>query len=94
MSYIDRLLVGQVVQDFGPVQEKNWLIGKRTYSVMLVRKSGRLRFVLKSSIVTLIGLSVTYFTLELEEAYQLRDRINQIEALVSSQAMNTPAIVE
>jgi hypothetical protein len=94
MSFFDRLMVGQVVQDFGPVQEKNWLIGKKTNSVMLVRNSGKLRFVLKSSFVTWVGFSITYYTLELEEAYQLRDRINQIEALVKSQGMNGPAIVE
>ena len=94
MSLIDRLLFGQVVQDFGPVHEKNWLLGKSTKSVLLVRKSGRFRFVLKSSYVTWVGFSITYAELELDEAYQLRARINQIEALVKSQAMAVTTIAD
>jgi hypothetical protein len=91
MTFIDRLVMGEVIKDFGPVHEKRWFVGRETQGVLLVRKQGRLRFVLKRSIVTWIGLSVTYIDLELDEAYQLRDCINQMEAFVKNQATGLEA---
>jgi len=94
MSFIDRLLIGQVVKDFGAVHETRWLLGKMTHSVLLARKRDRLRFVLKSSFVSWVGFSVTYVKLELDEAYQLRDRINQMEDIVKRQAAERNAVAQ
>ena len=94
MSIIDRLMIGQVIKDFGHVQERQWLIGKKTQSVLLVRKKEKYQLVLKSLIVRWVGFSVTYHELDLDEAYQLRDYINQIEVLIKDQTRIDNAVTQ
>lgn len=94
MSIIDRLMIGQVIKDFGHVQERQWLIGKKTQSVLLVRKKEKYQLVLKSLIVSWVGFSVTYHELDLDEAYQLRDYINQIEVLIKDQTRIDNAVTQ
>jgi hypothetical protein len=81
MSFIDRLFVGRVIKDFGPVREKSIGVGKITTSVLLVDRHGKLKFVLKRSAWALFGASVSYSEWSLEDAYKLRDLINQTESL-------------
>jgi hypothetical protein len=88
MSIIDRLFVGRVIQDFGTLEEKSFGIGKMKRSALLVEKHGRVYFVIKSSAWVLFGASVSYHEFTLDNAFKLRESINQSEQI----ARNLPPL--
>jgi hypothetical protein len=88
MSFIDRLFVGRVIKDFGLISEKSLFVGKMTTSILLVDRRGKLKFVLKRFARGLFGITVGYSVWSLEEAYKIRDLINQAESL----SRNLPAL--
>ena len=81
MSILDRIFVGQVIKDFGPIEEKNLGLGKITTSALLVEKAGKLNFVLKNSGWFLVSGSFRYEIFTLEEASKLRECINESEQI-------------
>lgn len=81
---IDRLLVGNVIKDFGTLDEKNIGIGKTRHSALLVEKYGQLFFVIKFSGWALFGGSVSYQKFRLDDAARLREYISQSETLAES----------
>jgi hypothetical protein len=87
MSIIDRFFVGKVIKDFGPLEEKYFVIGKSTKSALLAERGGRLAFVLKFSSWMLILGRTSYFELDLEDAYKLREFINQAEQIARYKAI-------
>jgi len=81
MSILDRLFIGKVIKDFGPLEKRSFGVGGMTKSVLLVERQGRLVFVFKESVWFLISASIRYQTLSLDEAYKLRGLINESEQI-------------
>jgi hypothetical protein len=82
MSIFDRIFVGKVIKDFGPVEQKSLILGRYTKSILLVESRGKLRFVLKTSAwIIPFSASVSYHDFSLEDAYKLRDFINESEQI-------------
>jgi len=82
MSIIDRIFVGRVIKDFGPIEQKSLGIGRLTKSVLLTEKRGKLHFILKfSAWLFPLSASVSYEDFTLEDAYKMRDFINESEQL-------------
>lgn len=82
MSIIDRILVGKVIKDFGPIEQQSLGIGKATKSVLLTEQRGKVRFILKTSTWLFpFSANVSYQDFTLEEAYKIRDYINESEQI-------------
>ena len=81
MSIMDRIFVGEVVQDFGVFEEKTFGIGRTKRSALLVKKNGEFRFVIKTTSVALFSASARYFEFDLEDAYKIRQYIDQSERI-------------
>ena len=62
MSFWDRIFMGRVIKDFGPLEEKSFLAGKMKKSLLLVERRGKLKIVFKWSGLALFGASVNYST--------------------------------
>ncbi len=88
MNIIDRIFVGRVIKDFGTLEEKSIGIGKMRKSALLVEKHGRLYFVIKFSVWALFGASVNYQDFLLEDAFKIREYINESEQI----ARNLPPV--
>ncbi len=84
MNIIDRLLAGKVIKDFGAYYERSLGIGREKHSSLLVERRGRYWFVLKSSYLTMLGASVNYQSIPLDDAARLRDQISESEQLVKN----------
>jgi len=84
MSIIDRFFVGNVIKDFGTVDEKSIGIGKMKHSAMLVEKYGKLSFVIKSSAWAFLGASVSYHKIPLDDAAKLREFISESESIAKN----------
>jgi len=89
MSIIDRIFVGKVIKDFGPIRQKSIGIARITDSALLTERRGKLYFVLKSSAWGLLGAGVRYRELSLHDACRLRELINESEQIARSQPPST-----
>ncbi len=88
MSIIDKILLGNIVKDFGVYYERSYGLGKYKRSAFLVEKYGRFYFVLKSSAWFLLTGSVIFERIHLEDAKKLQDYIAESETI----ARNTPPV--
>jgi hypothetical protein len=82
MKILDRIFVGEVIQDFGIIEEKSLGIGRMRKSALLTKKNGKFRFVIKTSSVAFLAASVNYTEFDLEDAYKIRQWIDQSESIV------------
>ena len=84
MSIFDRLFVGKVIKDFGPLEEHSFGVGKFRKSALLAEKGGELKFALKQSGFAVFGGSVSYFELSIDSLSKLRDFIDDAERIAAS----------
>ena len=84
MSIVDRIFVGNVIKDFGTLDEKSIGLGKIKHSALLVEKHGRLFFAIKSSAWALFGASVSYQKFALDDAVKLREFVTESESIVKN----------
>jgi len=82
MNILDRIFAGEVIQDFGIIEDDSLSIGRMRKSALLVKKKGKIRFVIKTSAVAFLAASVTYTEFDLENAYKIRQSIDQSESIV------------
>ena len=82
MNILDRIFVGEVMQDFGIIEDESLGIGRMRKSALLVKKKGKIRFVIKTSAVAFLAASVNYTEFDLENAYKIRQSIDQSESIV------------
>ena len=82
MNILDRIFVGEVIQDFGVISSESLGIGRMKKSALLTKKNGKFRFVIKTSAVAFLAASVNYTEFDLEDAYKIRQWIDQSESIV------------
>jgi len=82
MNILDRIFVGEVIQDFGIIEDQSLGIGRMRKSALLAKKKGKIRFVIKTSAVAFLAASVNYTEFDLENAYKIRQSIDQSESIV------------
>ena len=82
MNILDRIFVGEVIKDFGMIEDQSLGIGRMRKSALLTKKQGKIRFVIKSSAVAFLAASVNYTEFDLENAYKIRQSIDQSESIV------------
>lgn len=87
MSVLDWLFVGNVVMDFGPIEQRSvgigrLKLGRATESVLLIEKAGKIHLVLKSvSWLVPLGGGIGYRGFPMDKAGKLRDLINASERI-------------
>jgi len=86
MRILDRIFMGRVVKDFGPLEEKSFLLGKMKKSLLLVERRGKLKIVFKWSGMALFGASVNYFDLQADSLPRLRQCLDEIQSLSKRQS--------
>jgi hypothetical protein len=89
MNIIDRIFAGNVIKDFGTVDEKPYGFGKMKHTAMLVEKHGQLFFVLKQSIWGILGANVSYDEYALENADKIRAFILESEQIAKNLSPST-----
>ena len=77
MTWIDKLFVGEVVQDFGVVQTKRYGIARTTTSVLVVERKGKLKLVIKQSSVAILAAGVSYVEIDAENVPGFREAVDQ-----------------
>jgi hypothetical protein len=82
MNIFDRIFVGEVIQDFGLIESESLGFGQIRKSALLVKKKGKIRFVIKTSAVAFLGASVNYTEFDLENAQKIRQSIDQSASIV------------
>ena len=82
MRILDSIFVGKVIQDFGIIEEKSLGLGRMRKSALLAKKSGKYRFVIKTSAFAFLGGSVNYTEFDMEDAYKIRECIDHSESIV------------
>jgi hypothetical protein len=82
MNILDRIFVGEVIQDFGIIEDESLGIGRMRKSALLAKKKGKIRFVIKTSAVAFLAASVNYTEFDLENAFKIRQSIDQSESIV------------
>jgi|SRR6266508_5959836 len=82
MNILDRIFVGEVIQDFGVISSESLGIGRMRKSALLTKKNGKFRFVIKTSAIAFLAASVNYTEFDLEDAYKIRQWIEQSESIV------------
>lgn len=96
MNIVDKIFVGEVIQDFGIIEEESLGISRMRKSTMLVKQKGKIRFVIKTSTVAFLAASVNYAIFDLENAYKIRQSIDQSELIIKglpySENFSTTAI--
>lgn len=80
----EKLFVGQVVKDFGCVEQEKFPIGKISKCALLAERGGELHLVLKFSQWALFGWNVGYQYFSLEDADRLREYIIESERLAAN----------
>jgi hypothetical protein len=89
MSILDWLFVGNVIKDFGPIEQQSIGIGRlklgqSTESVLLIEKAGKMHLVLKSvSWFLPLGGGFGYREMPMDKARRLRDLINKSERIAA-----------
>ena len=86
MRILDRIFMGRVVKDFGPLEEKSFLVGKMKKSLLLVERRGKLKIVFKWSGIAPFGASVNYFDLQADSLPRLRQCLDEIQSLSNRQS--------
>jgi len=88
MSIFDRVLMGNVIKDFGTLEEeeKSFIIGKTRKSMLLTERRGKLKIVFKWSGYAPFGASVSYYDLKAESIPKLRQLITEAEELANQRA--------
>lgn len=84
MNILDKIFVGNVIQDFGVFDERSIGIGKMKHSALLAEKHGRYLFVVKFTAWAILGFSTSYQKFEMQDAAKLRDFINESEQIIQS----------
>ena len=82
MNIFDRMFVGEVIQDFGIIEDQSLGIGRMRKSALLTKKNGKIRFVIKTSTIAFLAASVNYTEFNLENAYKIRQSIDQSESIL------------
>jgi Flp pilus assembly protein TadB len=82
MNILDRIFVGEVIQDFGIIKDETLGVGRMRKSALLAKKNGKFRFVIKTSAFAFLAASVNYTEFDLEDAYKIRQWIEQSESIV------------
>ena len=81
MSFWDRIFMGRVVRDFGPLEERSFLVGKIKKSLLLVERRGKLKIVFKWSVWALFGASVNYLDFKADSLPKLRQCLDEIQSI-------------
>jgi hypothetical protein len=84
MSIVDRIFVGNVIKDFGILNEQSLGLAKVKHSALLVEKHGRLFFVMKSSAWAIFGAGLSYQRFPLEDALKLREYLTESETIAKN----------
>lgn len=84
MNIIDRIFVGKVVYDFGPLQQKGIGLGKIDSRLLLIERRGKRKVVLRRLIWFLFSASVTYHEFSPEEAIRLRSMLDESEQILKN----------
>jgi len=92
MSFWDRIFMGRVIRDFGPLEESSFLVGKIKKSLLLVERRGKLKIVFKWSGWALFGASVNYFDLKSDSLGKLRDCLDEIQSIASQRSHPAPSV--
>jgi hypothetical protein len=79
-----KLFVGQIVKDFGCVEQEKFPIGRISKCALLAERGGELHLVLKFSQWALLGWNVGYQHFALEDAYKLREYIIESERIAAN----------
>lgn len=84
-NLLDRVFAGKVVKDFGAIDRYPIFlivipVGYAKHSALLVEKDGELKFAIKFGGVVIGAASVQYTLLDLNQAYRLREMIDEAEA--------------
>lgn len=79
-----KLFVGQVVRDFGCVEQEKFPLGRINKCALLAKRGGELHLVLKFSQWALLGWNVGYQYFVLEDAYKLRGYITESEKIAAN----------
>jgi hypothetical protein len=91
MSLWDRIFMGRVIKDFGPLEEKSFLVGKMKKTLLLVERRGKLKIVFKWSGVAPFGASVNYFDLKADSLPKLRQCLDEIQSISSQRSPSPPS---
>jgi hypothetical protein len=91
MSFWDRIFMGRVIKDFGPLEEKSFLGGKMKKSLLLVERRGKLKIVFKWSGLALFGASVNYFDLKADSLPKLRECSDEIQSIFNRRSNPAPS---
>jgi len=94
MSFWDRVFMGRVIKDFGPLEEKSFLVGKTKKSLLLVERRGKLKIVFKWSGFGLFGASVNYFDLKADLLPRLCQCLDEIQSIVSQRSKPAPSVLK
>jgi hypothetical protein len=79
-----KVFLGDVVKDYGVLDERRYGIGRMRTSVVLCRRKGKLRLVIRSTVITPLGGSVSYAVIYVTEpaltklAEVLRDALAEV----------------
>lgn len=87
MSFWDRIFMGRVIRDFGPLEENSFLLGKMKKSLLLVERRGKLKIVFKWSGVALFGANVNYFDLKADSLPKLRECLDEIQSIFNRRSI-------
>lgn len=79
-----KFFVGKVVRDFGCIEDEKFLIGRSNTRAFLAERGEGLHLVLKFSQWALLGWNVAYQYFDLEDAYRLREYIDESERIADS----------
>ena len=82
MSWLDRIFLGEVVQDLGVIEEKGFGIGSTKTKALVARRRGRLRFVLRRSTASVLGGGVLYFDIGVDSLARLRQTVEEAQSVV------------
>ena len=91
MSFWDRIFMGRVIKDFGPLEEKSFLGGKMKKSLLLVERRGKLKIVFKWPGLALFGASVNYFDLKADSLPKLRECLDEIQSIFNRRSNPAPS---
>jgi predicted HTH transcriptional regulator len=82
MNILDKIYLGEVIQDFGLIEEEPLGIGRMRKYALLVKQKGKIRFVIKTTTVVFLAAGVHYTTFDLENVYKIRQSIDQSELII------------
>ena len=81
MRFFERIFMGEVIKDFGVLEERSLLIGKIKKSLLLVKRRGKIKIAFKYSGVSLFGGSVNYFDFSADSLPKLRQYLDEAQRI-------------